>query len=342
MIYTVGDILPFVAKKVDGAGVDYRCSPGREQAFEAYNRISRLLALEGDWVGTEAEVCFPIRCGSIVTDYRIARINRAKVCGGDLDVHARAYQFNAAGPGHPEDNRTGINWLQDQGVSAVAVQPTVPANIIAVSDRPEAEDTAIVILGDDAAGNTIYQDGTPGAKTLIREALSDPVYTDGDDYYDGRVKRITGIRKGATNGRVDIYAYLSPLHIEWLASMDPGQTHTSYRHYRLAGVDSCCSNGHVLGWVTLDTVPASHEDDIAIIQQPDAYERMAQALGYFDDGDINRYMQFKNAAVSTLHKHYRHRNGDAKHPLKVSMTRAPATLSTGTSRDTFFFRRHRR
>lgn len=336
MILNIKHVLPEIALNAGGAGLDYKTEPGRTHAFELYNRITRLLLLDGDWEGTEVEMLLEVQNSRIALPYEAESIIWAKLEGNKkVDLRGIAYDFIDAGPGFADLDTGAFDALQAEGPSPTHRDLPFPMHILTWSDRDEEPGTTLHVQGADSEGIAVKTVLGPGLPVPINRGTGAehiPGYSAGDLFSDGKIATIRSVSKPRTNGRVYVFGFLPDVkRIVWLTTMGPDTISNTVTKYRVAGVpeDSECV---VRARVMLRAVPQFHEEDVALVQSQDAYGRMAKALAYFDEGDLNRYTQYKNAALSVLNKQLRRGQRNHKHALNINLTHAPRRIRNGCSR----------
>lgn len=330
-LYTVGDCLPLIGRKLDGSGVNVSCEPGFSKALAAYNKINRLLMLEKETVA-EAFVQLPVTGGTLTLDRQVKRILEAKEGCSTIPVVGRQQMF-----------LDGVDWERSEGcgcmerlVFAGNRFPTHrdldrPRLIFAISDRPEADGLKLTLIGKDRLGAELRTMGAgKGITVPITYAACDepPRFNCGDGYHRGEVSCIHAVLKPRTNGYVQLWG-LDERNgdVFWITTMAPDETSPSLTRYRVLGPACASINAHV----SLQYVPLYDVNEVSLIQQPDAYEDMAQALHFKDTGDYGGFQTFRNSALSLVSKERKQSDG-TRHALNVT------NRSTGIRGRTFSHR----
>ena len=321
-LYSVGDMLPSIGRKLYGSGVDSTCEPGFSQVLEMYNKINMLAMVEEDTIVT-AFVTLPVFQSCITLDRRIQRIVQAKTCTGSVQLVGQSFQFLDA-----------VSFSRYIGVSCVERMtfmggqfPTVrdldqPRLIFAVSDRPEDADVEMTVIGTDenrAELRTLNQGKGIKVPIIYANCEVAPNFNCGDGYHRGLVGGISMLRKPRTHGYVQVWGLDEHSgSVYWLTTMAPDETSPNLTRYQIGGN----VNQMVLAEVVLQYVPLYDVNEISLIQMPVAYERMTQALHYEDAGDINSYAAYRNSALSLIRKTRAAEDG-TYHQLNVAVNNMP-------------------
>lgn len=336
-LFSVGDALDLIGRKLGGSGVDVTCEPGRSQAVAAYNTINRLLMLEQETF-VDAFVQIPVSQGCFTLDRRIQRILEAKSACTTIPVVGPSFKF-----------LDSVQWSNCRGCAcldqiefvgsdfALARDLDRPRVLFAVSDRPEAAGAALHVIGADEAGADLRTfGGGLGISVPIVYATCEqaPEIACGDGYHRGQVSAVRMLRKPRTNGYVQLWG-LDELNgdVYWLATLGPDETSPAYTRYRANGC-----GGHVNLHVTLQYAPLYDVNEVSLIQQPDAYEFMTQALHYRDTGDLGGYQSFRNTALSLVRKDIKRKDGTT-HGLNVQVGVMPLQGRHFSMRGNYRFRR---
>ncbi len=102
------------------------------------------------------------------------------------------------------------------------------------------------------------------------------------------VRDLHYVKKPVTEGFVSLYTY-DPVTYQmyFLAKYHPGETLPRYKRYRITAPDP--TNGSsILAWCELAYVPATHDDDILLIQNMDALKMMVMALEMEEERDFQQ------------------------------------------------------
>lgn len=319
MIFRVSDVLEEIAPFVDGAGVDFACEPGRSKAMAALNRATRQLMNEGDWPGAEAEICIPIHDCCLTLDERFETIRTANQRhGAPLSILGQGFKYLEGGLGELECcGGECLSMMEDLG-DGFALHRELPQSmhLLAFSDRHENADACLEIRGTDANGKEVlsaipirHSHGADRAP-----AFSAP---SADGWSTGQWSRIVELRKPKTTGYVYVYGY-DPATGEmcWISSLRPDTLSPSHRRYRIPGGNGACPK-EIIAKVSLRWRKLLREDDVSLIQNPDALARMVQALSALDAGNMGNYQAYKNSAISQLKKQIAKRDRPAKTGLQV-------------------------
>lgn len=314
MIYRLQDALPEIAGYVDGAGVDHVCEPGRSKAIAALNRATRQLLDEGDWVGAEGDICLTVENCCVTLDERFLAIRTAvtRLGGAPLRVTNQNFKFVDSGTGELACCGPCLSEIIDIG-DGFATHRDMPkaARVVAWSDRSEAQGSCLQVRGKDSNGKEVLhaipirhhhgQDGKP------------PAYTAADSQWwtDGNLVSISELRKSKTAGYVYVYAY-DPATGDfcWLTTIRPDIVSPSHRRYQIPGGENACRE--IVAHVAMRYYPVSHDEDVLIIQNPEALRSMVQAQEAKDTGDAGKYEFLKNSAISQLKKQIGKRDRGSK------------------------------
>lgn len=319
MIFRVSDVLEEIAPFVDGAGVDPACEPGRSKAMAALNRATRQLMNEGDWPGAEAEVCIPIHDCCLTLDERFETIRTANQRhGAPLSILGMGFKYLEGGLGELDCcGGECLSMMEDLG-DGFALHRELPRSmhLLAFSDRHENADACLEIRGTDANGKEVL------SAIPIRHAHGAdraPAFSapSADGWSTGQWSQVVELRKPKTAGYVYVYGY-DPATGEmcWLSSLRPDTLSPSHRRYRIPGGNGTCPK-EIIAKVSLRWRRLLREDDVSLIQNPDALARMVQALSALDAGDMGKYQAYKNSAISQLKKQIAKRDRPAKTGLQV-------------------------
>lgn len=327
-LYSVGDMLTYVARKVGGTGVDPTCEPGRSQALEEYNRITRLLMTDREDSVT-AFVCLQLTGGCFTLDRRFQRILQAKTGRHNLLLPNQSFRFIDGVDYERCPAECGCLERLDfiGGDFPTCRDLDRPRLIFAVSDRPEDEGAMLTTLGLDEYGKevrTVLEDGVKkGTQSpiVMMSPEETPRFNCGDGYHRGLVSKITMLRKPRTRGYVDVWGLEeSTGEVYWLTTMAPDETSPSLTRYQVHGGgprETC-----VFAEVSLQFAPAYDPDEVSLIQQPDAYQDMATALNAKDSMDYGGYQTYRNVAQALVKKDLDRKDGTT-HRVNVRVRSAP-------------------
>lgn len=330
-LFSVGDVLPLIGRKLGGTGVDPSCEPGKSQAIEMMNKINRLLFLEQETI-MKSYAYIPINRGCITLDRRIKRILMARDKCGSINTYDRSAMFMD----ELEWDQLGGSDCSKSLVFLGARFPTYmdldkPRVLFAVSDRPEQEDLVITVTGRDQDGNVLRTHGAGVGRAIpvkYMDCQEQPQYDDGDGMYRGYVSSIEMVRKPRTNGYVQLWGYDEhDGSVFWITTMAPDEQSPSLTRYRVNGI----SGGVIAAEVSLQYVPLYDENEVALIQVPDAYEQMAQAISLMDNGNYGGYQAYRNSALSLIRKNRAQETGNTKH-MHIPVMSLPARGRTWSFR----------
>jgi len=278
-------------------------------------------------------MCLPICDGCVTLDRRIESIRKARLDRRNLEVHSKFFRYLDAGCGgsFPDDTCD----IQDMGDG----YPThfdlpYPMHLVAYSDQDEDADTRIkfnYVEPHNAREVRHSLQLVKGTKLANR-----PKFTAGNADLSGVAEYVRSIKKPRTNGYVYVFGYDANPGIEdlvWLTTMAPDETNTGYRRYRIPGITSSVEKT-LDCIVTLRWVPLYAEDDISLIQQPDAYKRMARGLAALEGGDDRDYERWKNRAVKLLEKQKVKRDGSIKRIPNIAIRHPGARIKSTAPRTT--------
>lgn len=331
-LYSVGDMLPYVARKLDGVGVDPTCEPGRTKALEAYNKVTRLFLTDREDSAT-AFVCMHLTHGCFTLDRKFQRILQAKTGRHNLLLPSQNFRFIDGVDFERCDAACGCMDRLDYLGSDFPTHRDLdkPRLIFAVSDRPEY-DAWLTTVGFDEQGaelRTVTDEATrKHIRSPILQATFDtaPEFNCGDGYHRGLVSKITMLRKPRTNGYVQVWGLDEQSgEVYWITTMAPDETSPSLTRYQVQG-----GGGHstcVFAEVSLQFAPAYDVDEISLIQQPDAYEDFTNALAMKDSNDYGGYQAFRNVAHSLVKKDLDRKDGTT-HRVNVRVRSVPLRGNT--------------
>lgn len=335
MIYRLGDVLPEIAPYVGGGGVDL-CE-GRDEAVAAINRAIRQLLDEGDWAGAEAEICLEVDGCCVTLDERFLGIKLMRVRNGPaLRIHGQNFKYVDSGPGELTCCGSVVGAIADLGDGfAVHKDPPKAMHVTAFSDRAESDGACLEIRGTDQRRKEVLkripirhshgQDGKP------------PAYTapDADWWTDGKFVSIQELRKSKTCGYVYIWAY-DPATGEmcWLTTLRPDTTSPCHRRYLIpnSGANGAFCASEVIAKVSFRYYPVCRDEDVLIIQNPEAIKSMIQAHASKDAKDSQNYMFYKNSAISQLKKQVGKRDRGTQNMMQLRFGGSPLRGGRYTSR----------
>lgn len=305
MIHRVSDILPKIGRYVDGAGVDPECEPGRQLAIDALNRATYQLMDEGDWDGARAEICIEVSgcCFTLDEEFQTIIAANPRLSGPPLKIRHRNFKFVDSGTGESDCcGSSCLRSMNDLG-DGYATHKDLPKamHIMAYSDREEAEGARLEIRGDDSEGKDIlhciplrHHHGQDGKSP----AFTPPA---GDWFTDGKLVSISELRKAATCGYIYVFGY-DPETQEtcWLTTIRPESMSPCHRRYQFPEAGEGIRE--VVCQVSLRYHDVQRDEDVVLIQNPEALRGMIQAHAASDMDDPARYGFHKNRAIMRLKK----------------------------------------
>jgi hypothetical protein len=320
-LFSVGDALPLIGRKLHGSGVDIRCEPGLTDALEMYNKANRLLMLEKE-TSVTAYTHIPVAGGCVTLDRRIKRILQAKVGCESVKVVGQGFQFLDAVAYEQYDGCGCMDRMTFIGQFPTHRDLDMPRLIFAVSDRPEDDGAQMLVIGTDEAGAELRTLGSgKGMMVPIIYATCDvaPQFNCGDGYHSGQVGSITMLRKGRTAGYVQVWGLDERSGtVYWITTMAPDETSPALTRYRMNGTAPVSIRAHV----SLQYVPLYDQNEVSLIQAIDAYEAMAQALHHYDANEYGLYQTYRNQAKSLIEKDRGQKDGTT-HRLNVKVSHMP-------------------
>ncbi len=325
MNWTVGQILEQLAPDIGGAGIVLDCNErARNTAIDKYNEITRLLMLETN--SHEVRMCLPICGGCVSLDRRIEAIRMARVENRNLTPFSRNFRFLQANTGAFPEHENCVGSLLDMGDGfATHVDPPVPMHLVAYSDQQEnAEATITFGYVEPGRQREVFH-----SLAIVKgtDLANRPHYTAGDPNTPGDAEVVRSVTKSRTKGYVYIWGF-NPLTEDmiWLSTMAPDEISAGYRRYKVPGTDP--SKSYTLDCVvTLRWIPLYDDRDLSLIQQPDAYKRMAKGLAALESGDDRDYERWRNRAVSLIDKQKLVKEGAASRRLNISIRHGGARIA---------------
>lgn len=336
-MWTVGDILPEIARHVDGTGVCLTNPDGKARALATYNRICEELMGDDAWDGAVADVEFSV-CDdyfSLPSQFETLRALTIECRPGSIRPGGWRYLQQAPGlmPG------CGLDQVTDLG-DHFAVARDLPSAlpIMVVSDKPEAETAVAVLHGTTPQGVAVGSGGFPGLVTEPGERIQivgaafQP--TDGQraqplvtrHTFDRRPNMVT---KTVTHGHVSLFGWDGET-AHWIATYAPQETRPTFRRYQLGRQSD--EPMTVVARVNLRFVPAYHEAERAMIQFRPPYGIYAQALAARDAGRFDDYQRYRNSALAKLRRQRENKVEGQTHTLNISSVRSGAAIATARRR----------
>lgn len=324
MIYRVSDALPETSKYVGGAGVEYRCDPGRTQAVAALNRATRFLMDEGDWFGAGGNICITVNQCCFTLDGQFESIIAAapRINGQPYRINHRNFKFVDSGPGAFDCCAPCISELEDQGDNFPTHHDLPKAmHIVVWSDRSEGS-KPIEIRGIDSTGKEVLH------RLPIRhhhgEDGKSPAFTppDSEWWTDGKLKQIIELRKPETAGYVYVSGY-DPETTElcWLTTIRPEVVSPCHRRYLIPGGSNDCQE--IIAKVSFRYHPVYRDEDVLLIQNIEALSSMVQAQASKDKNDSGSYEFHKNSAISRLKKQKGKKNRGQRNRMQFRFGGSP-------------------
>lgn len=310
MLYTLGYLRELVAPYVLTGG----SCPDATTVKNRINEAIRRLLSEGrtDWDQTQRRVRLTIS-GCTVTlprefqSARLVSINRGKA-----DLFQNYYQYLESGPGIEMEGEHYGNDLMDEGdgwptfFDIPDCDDTTDYYLFAASTKIEDRDKTILIRGKGKNGDDIIQpSGMPGTEL----ALSFWVDKEGvlrdipAPLTSIPVKTISSIALPENRkGYVSLYAVNPKNHaMFFLSKYHPDEVTPGYRRYRLLSnsspdartVDMLCKVRYI---------PATRDDDVLLIQNPDAIKNMVMAIREENAGNVQVSVVLEEKANAQLAK----------------------------------------
>lgn len=332
MLYTVQDMLKPVGRKLNGTGVDPTCEPGLTQALEGLNTATRMLMVE-ERCFVAGYFCLPVTGNTLTLDRRIRAIVTAKASRNNaMSVFSQGIKFI-----------DGVEFARTEGIECQQSLELIGTQfathrdldkarlIFATSDRPEAPDATLTVIGYDEQGKELRTTSADGSVQMSKGITSPiimsacdvaPRFNCGDGFHRGLVKTITALRKPRTNGYVQVWGldeYSGEVY--WLTTLAPDETSPSQTRYRLNGWKGVCP-ASLFVYAVMQFAPMYDLNDISLIQQPDALDDMTQALAAKDSGNYGTYQTYRNSALALLRKDRRSESG-TDHRLNVAVNKTP-------------------
>lgn len=337
-MWTVGDILPEIARHVDGNGVCLDTPAGKARALAAYNRVCEELMADDAWDGATADVEFGVcedyfSLPSHFETLKAVTLNRVPSA-----VRPGGWRYLQQGP--LLANGSGLNEVHDLGDHfATARDLSVPMQLMVSTNRPESGNAHAILHGTTPEGVEIGRGQfpgmvpEPGERIQIVGAGFAPVGgTKAQPFVTRAIfdRRPTMVIKPMTNGIMTIHGYRPNEPVEWLSSCHPDETRPSYRRYRLNRTST--EPVQVIGKVALRFVPATHEGERAMIQFRPPFGIYVQALEARDAGRFDEYQRYRNSAISKLKRQREVKIEGQTHMLSVSAVRSGSSLRVARRR----------
>ncbi len=326
MRVTLREILEAASDYFGRGGINADCEgPALQEALKQINRATRILLKEGRNEGTYQEVCLQVTSGCVTLPRRFSAIHQYSICNTPGFIDSMGWKYSEQTMGEVGGSCHCGSGLAFKGSDFPTCVPLEsPSHLIFLSDRPEDEDAEIRVQGLDEQGREIGIDGSPGAVFSIRHLTDVPYFTGTDGYWSGRYSSISAISKRRTKGVVSIWAYDSSTgNTNWISNLEPNETSPGYTRYSVPGLmDSC----QMTAIVKLAYEPMNHKDDVAIIQDIEAYTYMIKSLSAEDSGDLQEAAILKRAAISQLEKQQKELFRGQRWTLRLNLMRAPGRI----------------
>ena len=320
MLYTLKDLKELVAPFVLTGG---SCP----DALTVRNRINesiRRLLSEGraDWVQTQRKVRLSVN-GCMVTlprefeSARLANINRS-----NADLLPMNYQYLDSGPGPEEMGEHYGNDFMDEGdgwptfFDIPSCETSPDYYLFAASPVRSDLGKKILVFGRDKTGSEILQaSGAPGLEVDIgywNTGVEGSLIGLPEPLSAKAIASISHIQLPPDRkGYVSFYAVNPVNHaMFFLSKYHPDETAPSYRRYRLLSnsvevpktVDMLCKVRYI---------PATRDDDVLLIQNPDAIKTMVMAIREENAGNLQVSMMLEEKANAQLaRQNINQRSGD--------------------------------
>lgn len=336
MNWTVGDILPEVARHADGAGVSLDSQAGRERALQVYNEIVEELMADDSWEGAFAHVEFAACEQCIALPSQFEGIRALTIDSRPSAIRPGSWRYLQQGPGGLADG-CGLDGIMDLGDGFATARDTAePMALVIYSDKPEAATASAIIQGTDETGREIAQsfpgrDYAPGEQIQIVGAAFSPTGGTPDQPFVTRAKfarRPSLVTKTVTNGHVYLLGHKADADPVWLATYRPQETRPSYRRYQLPSA----TDRAIVAKVDLRFIPAVHESERALIQFRPAIKIYAQALAARDGSRFDDYQRYRNSALAKLRSVREKKVGMQSHLPNFSTFRSGASIATARRR----------
>ena len=328
-LITLGDILDETADYVGSGGVSTDCEGDKfDEAVRQINRATRLLLKSGRHEGSYDEICLTSCDGCITLDRRFEAIHSYLIDGNEGHIDSMQWKYSEMTSSIDKScnfsSGSNLEWL---GANfPVHNELTEASYLTFTSDRPEDEDLSIRIQGADENGRPVHIDGIKGAVFSVRHSLDSPTYTGTDGYWSGKFSRISAIKKDKSKGYVSVWAFCPMTgKVTWVTSLAPDETSPALTRYRVPGVShSCCAEIKAL--VKLRYVPLHNRDDVALIQDMDAFIYMMKSLKEEENENLEKAARYKAAALRQLDLKTLERTRGQRKAIRIQTVRAPSNI----------------
>lgn len=339
MNWTVGDILPEVARHADGTGVCIETPEGRLRALKVYNDCIEELMADDSWDGATDEVEFDVCDGCIALPSQFESIRALTIDSRPAPVRPGGWRYIQGGAGLTDG--CNLHEIEDMGDGfATARDLTEPMQLLIYSDKPETGMAQAVLQGVDTDGKEVSRGQfpglvlEPGERIQIRGAGFAPIDGAAAQPLVTRatfVRRPSVVTKTETVGHVYLLGYKAGQDPVWLATYRPSETRPSYRRYRLKKQISDTPVS-VTARVDLRFIPAVHDDERALIQFRPAIKIYAQALAARDSGKFDDYQRYRNSAIAKLKSQREKKIGTQTHIPNFSGVRSGSRIAHASRR----------
>lgn len=292
----------------------------------------------GRWYGMMARLCVRVMEGRIVLPSEYGVMEAINYRGVPRMIHPVWYEFSPNGPGSPEC------W-EHSGIFDLQTVPTVHRIIkgekvfaVSKSKNQEYPGTVITVQGINSNNSIIYRyfrdddctepvpKSDQGEQIEIGYIGSDgqpvPSYQTYNDFaWDG----ITNIFKPVTRGPIEIYA-MGLRQARWLATMQPGETSSEYRSYRVPEGCQCGQYVEILAKKRKPIRP-SQDHEVINIESESALINLALSVYHqFDSLDPEKSAMYLAAGLADL-------NGNLKENLGSQQLRPVVWTPASYARD---------
>lgn len=270
----------------------------KEVIFELLSDAVEALANKSDWsplIGY-ADICVTDKC--VVLPREIETILALNIGGTPSFPRDRWFEFHLNGPGS-EDNQTCGYYWDDRGHVPTVRNPGTPARLYAVLQEDSDEDTELRVYGYDADGLWIRsKEGDEWRDGYRVPTNADWVVPDSTAPL---VSRITRVRKGVSNGHIQLLAHDETAEYPILIGhYQADEINPEYRQIMLARTAS---------WVRImyrkRTSMVTSMDDAIPLHSRLAIILMARAIHYYDTDRFVDARQYEAAAVRYLEEEQR-------------------------------------
>lgn len=242
---------------------------------------------------------------SITLPNEIGKILHYTMDGAPAPLFSQAYEFVSGGPGdtlckgciagkyleHLGDYYPTMFEIPNVACPDTSAGETGPqfseVQLVAFSTEEADRGVELTIQGRGAQNEKLMTGTAPGVALPISvwDAGIEGSFTASEDSptLSDPVRDIAYVKKPITAGHVNLYTFdPDTLRMYFLSKYAPGETIPRYRRYRITAPDY--TNGScILAWCELAYLPATHEDEILLIQNLDALKMMVMAMEMEDE-----------------------------------------------------------